>query len=507
MASYTIEQFVAAFVDQSSPAAGWWLKVAANGSGTADNPLVSNAPTGLAINVSIVSGGVGDGFLKVAGGVALTTSLQNITDNATSANTSILYLSTTNLEIRGTGISTFSLYNGTKKVSFDYSGITGTDKVLTIPNTTGTIALTSDLPTTTGLLKTTLVMSGSLQVVKDYAGTSSILQLSTAAVALTGFTTGSIPFIGASSAITQNNPKIFWDNTSFFLGLGTATPTSELYVYSTSTASDRGISFQQDSADALGARINTIKSRSNGIITTADVIGRWAGWGFDGTGSKILMAQISMNSTGTIASTRVPTTITFSTATNATPSVLTLALTLGSDQTALFASSVTASGGFKTDTDYRNVTASGSLDLRNGASGVAMNTYRFNNLANATHTSGTYNLISNANSDFIPSAAGSGNFRLLNLAYTLNGTAGVQTGTATCIMVNTTETTLNGLAHNFFDFQVSSVSKGKLTSAGALTLVSTCDASAYKVGGVAGFTGTGTYVTLTINGGIITNAV
>jgi hypothetical protein len=54
--------------------------------------------------------------------------------------------------------------------------------------------------------------------------------------------------------------------------------------------------------------------------------------------------------------------------------------------------------------------------------------------------------------------AGSANFRPLNLAYTINN-SGAQTGTATGIFLNATETALNGMTHNLMDLQVGGVSK------------------------------------------------
>lgn len=324
----------------NNPAGGRMINVQSGVAGTDATPYTSDNPAGgRCINVNLVGGGVGTGFLQVAGGV-ISAALAQVEDNSASPVGSILYLSTINVEIRGTGVSTFSLNNGTNKVSFDYSGITGSNKILTIPNTSGTIALTSDIPTSSGLLKLAAPLDGTLRTVLDYAGTSSLLQLSTSRVSITGMTLGSVLFVGASSSITQDNSNFFWDNTNKFFGVGTPVPTSEVFVYSTSTAADRGISFRQDSSDGLGARINSIKSRANGIITSGDVLGRWAGWGYDSTGNKILMAQISMTSTGTIALGRIPTKMIFSTATDAASSVLTTALTLDSDQSASFTSNV-----------------------------------------------------------------------------------------------------------------------------------------------------------------------
>jgi hypothetical protein len=65
--------------------------------------------------------------------------------------------------------------------------------------------------------------------------------------------------------------------------------------------------------------------------------------------------------------------------------------------------------------------------------------------------------------------AGSANFRPLNLAYTINN-SGAQTGTATGILLNATETALNGMTHNLLDLQVGGVSKLSVKNTGQLIL-------------------------------------
>ena len=66
------------------------------------------------------------------------------------------------------------------------------------------------------------------------------------------------------------------------------------------------------------------------------------------------------------------------------------------------------------------------------------------------------------------SIAGSTTFRPLNIEYTINNSA-AQTGTATGIFLNATETALNGMAHNLLDLQVGGVSKFKVDNTGFLT--------------------------------------
>jgi hypothetical protein len=64
--------------------------------------------------------------------------------------------------------------------------------------------------------------------------------------------------------------------------------------------------------------------------------------------------------------------------------------------------------------------------------------------------------------------AGSSNVRLINETYTINN-SGAQTGTATGIFLNATETALNGMGHNLMDLQMNSVSRFSVSRLGALT--------------------------------------
>ena len=49
-------------------------------------------------------------------------------------------------------------------------------------------------------------------------------------LALTGLTSGSIPFVGTGGIFSQNNANLFWDNTNFRFGIGTSQPSSTLHI-------------------------------------------------------------------------------------------------------------------------------------------------------------------------------------------------------------------------------------------------------------------------------------
>lgn len=120
-----------------------------------------------------------------------------------------------------------------------------------------------------------------------------------------------------------------------------------LYVANTTGTDPRGFMSAQYSTDTNGARVHLRKARGTEatpvVIVTGDTLGRIIASGYDGDTYE-QMASIDFVSTGTIADGRVPTTIVFKTATDASPSVLTTALTLGANQVATFASTVSAVG-------------------------------------------------------------------------------------------------------------------------------------------------------------------
>jgi hypothetical protein len=64
-------------------------------------------------------------------------------------------------------------------------------------------------------------------------------------------------------------------------------------------------------------------------------------------------------------------------------------------------------------------------------------------------------------------SAGATNEQLFNLSYTINN-SGAQTGTFTGILMNATETALNGMAHNLMDLRIGGVSRFLITTSGGI---------------------------------------
>jgi len=142
---------------------------------------------------------------------------------------------------------------------------------------------------------------------------------------LPSFTSGSVMFSNGATLV-QDNANFFWDDTNNRLGIGTTSPTTELQVVSTSASDPRGFMTSQYSTDNLAARMHYRKSRgtfgSPSTIVVGDMLGRTRYSGYDGT-SFLQMASIDVGTSGTIGTGRIPTYMTFSTATDAATSVLT----------------------------------------------------------------------------------------------------------------------------------------------------------------------------------------
>lgn len=65
------------------------------------------------------------------------------------------------------------------------------------------------------------------------------IEVTPSAGLLTGFSTGSVLFIGPSSSIAEDNPNFFWDDTNNRLGIGTASPATTLHVNSSGDVKTR----------------------------------------------------------------------------------------------------------------------------------------------------------------------------------------------------------------------------------------------------------------------------
>ena len=101
--------------------------------------------------------------------------------------------------------SPIDLPTNSKRFYFELSGLTtNVERTYTMPDASGTLALTSDIPSLTGYITGT--------------GTS-----------------GYIPYFNGTSSVTGTS-NLFWDNTNKFLGIGTNAPSAGVTSYSTTAA-------------------------------------------------------------------------------------------------------------------------------------------------------------------------------------------------------------------------------------------------------------------------------
>lgn len=165
---------------------------------------------------------------------------------------------------------------------------------------------------------------------------------------------------------TRDGSGGFQDTMSLQLGkvgIGVTQPVSILQLVENTSATLRGLVMDNSFAGTSSSKYYTRKSRSGGVITTADVLGNWTSAGHDGT-SYVDAANITMTSTGTIGTGIVPGQIIFRTATSV--GTLTQALLIDSDQSVTFAGNAFAPnlvGGTAVGSkiNYKSTTGAGTV--------------------------------------------------------------------------------------------------------------------------------------------------
>ena len=257
-------------------------------------------------------------------------------------------------------------------------------------------------------------LSGTLQAITDGDGVASPLQLSTTQMAVIGDSSGSIP------AIFKMIPN-------------TSVPTYGAFF----------------TANYDNNQWLTIGKGSSGYLTFGDdKVYSEKSWGF-GIASGALSARLHIKGDGTNPIARFEN--------NSGSSSL----------------SINASGTFHqygssgTGVGMYIVNQSGSESI----SGTALNWFsnittnagfgfRMYGNSNHNYTSGTGGMLEVGGNIVAP--AGSANFRPLSIAYNINN-SGAQSGTATGIFLNATETALNGMIHNLMDLQTGGVSQFRIS--------------------------------------------
>lgn len=173
-----------------------------------------------------------------------------------------------------------------------YPDVTAPGRYATIQGTniTGSLGRTLELPNASGIIPLTvngqsantagaITISTGSGTVSDFiftdgSGFDGTVTNSTTTPTLaltTSLTTGSVPFIGASGALSQDNTNFFWDDTNNRLGIGTATPTVPLEI--TRSAVDTGLIATGNINSFFQANIqntNSGASASTDWVATAD---------------------------------------------------------------------------------------------------------------------------------------------------------------------------------------------------------------------------------------------
>lgn len=102
--------------------------------------------------------------------------------------------------------------------------------------------------------------------------------LSGSVITIADMTQGSVLFAGASGVVSQDNSNFFWDDSSNRLGIGTATPSTNLHLYENNTDTSPAFLIEQDlTGDAAIA-----------FLLTADI--QWTA-GIDNSDSNIFKIQ------------------------------------------------------------------------------------------------------------------------------------------------------------------------------------------------------------------------
>lgn len=141
-----------------------------------------------------------------------------------------------------TQIAALSVLGVTGASTADVAGIAGTANQALRVNSGGT-ALTF----------------GSINLASSAAVTG-VLPLANGGTNNASWTAGSIPYVSGSNSLTENNSNLFWDNGSFYLGLGTTSPARRLEI------SDSGSNFQLKIGKGGNNAYDIGRSDSDGLL-------------------------------------------------------------------------------------------------------------------------------------------------------------------------------------------------------------------------------------------------
>lgn len=344
-------------------------------------------------------------------------------------------------------------------------------------------------------------------------------------------TSGRVVFSTTGGLLTDDSDLTFaTDTLTFTKGLTTSfgvsasaiTPATELEVDSTSTSSPRGIMSAQFNTGTDGARLHMRKARGTRAapttVVTGDNLGRLVASGYDGS-NYLEMGSIIFGSTGTIASTRVPTDIQFWTATDAAPSVLTECARFKANQALAFPSTNTSGLQIYNTVDQvanyqrlseKYVSNIALIGTETGSTAASTPLYLFAQGLNAAGAYSRWDIMREAAFPLIrqgifttatgttafstgitgtaisllnlTSQATSGTFVGVSIVPTYNQASG--TAANTDLLINRTETAVGSGAQYLIQAQVGSVDKFSVNSGGSVVGAGSCTFTS------AGFFGT-----------------
>ena len=403
-------------------------------------------------------GTVNEGVLQIQGGGPITNSSQRITDQ--SGNTSPLYISSTALTVTtptsSTAITRVIIQGSTDSAGYILRAVNRSgSEIFNIKDdgsilSLGPVTISTIANATTDTDKFLVSDSG---VIKYRTGAELLSDLGLSGTLVTGSgVSGQLTYWNGTNSIT-GNADLVWNAANTRLGIGVASPTQRLEVIGNTKTTGLIISTATAQTTAatqylsLDAADSTVKYR-----TPAQVLSD-------------IGAQAALTNpvTGTGTDTRV--------AFWSSGSAISSSNRLNWDNTNGYLGINTASP--VAQLQVRGNAVAGNNVARFETQGL-VNLFTLSEEGKITAFAPQINALSGTTeinkftSSFAASAGGSGLFRPLSIAYTINNT-GAQTGTATGIFLSATETAMGGMAHNLLDLQVGGISKFRIGATGGIT--------------------------------------
>jgi hypothetical protein len=401
-------------------------------------------------------GTVNEGVLQIQGGGPITNSSQRITDQ--SGNTSPLYISSTALTVTtptsASAITRVIIQGSTDSAGYILRAVNRTGLEIFNIKDDGSVL-------STGPLSISTIQNATTDTDKFLVSDAGVIKYRTGAEVLSdiGLTnpvtgTGTADFVTywtGSNSVAGNSGLVF-NSATQRLGIGGVGPSTTLHVLGTTTTTSLIVSTataQSTTATqylSLDAADSTVKYR-----TPAQVLSD-------------IGAQATLTNpvTGTGTATRV--------AFWSSASAISSSTALNWDNT-----NGRLGIGVAAPSARLQVTGDGVANTVRFESSTSTNLFTLSDQGRITAFSPATTALSGTTeinkftSSFIAPSAGSGSFRPLSIAYTINNT-GAQTGTATGIFLSATETALGGMTHNLLDLQVGGASKFSVDSSGQLQL-------------------------------------